>query len=154
MNATELTYRKTAAQGASGFGLLVALCDTLAGNLRRAADAERGNDIEKRCQEVNHALLVVAYLEDGVTRGSGGKLAQRLAAIYSSLRRKMIEAQAKRSVEILEQQMAVVLTLRKHWHDLDLRATSPAEVHGWVPAQSFSSFASQQYEPSASSWSA
>jgi flagellin-specific chaperone FliS len=154
MNATELTYRKTAAQGASGFGLLVALCDTLAGNLRRAADAERSNDIEKRCREVNHALLVVAYLEDGVARGSDGVLAQRLTIIYSSLRRKMIEAQAKRSAEILEQQMTVVLTLRKHWHELDVRATSPAEVPGWVPAQSFSSFASQQYEPSASSWSA
>jgi flagellin-specific chaperone FliS len=154
MNATELTYRKTAAQGASGFGLLVALCDTLAGDLRRAADAERANDIEGRCREVNHALLVVGYLEDGIARGSGGALAKRLAAIYSSLRRKMIEAQAKRSVEILEQQMAVVLTLRKHWHELDVRATSPAEVPTWVPAQSLSTFATQQYEPCVSSWSA
>ena|SRR5580698_7047562 len=154
MNATELTYRKTAAQGASGFGLLVALCDTLAGDLRRAADAERANEIETRCREVNHALLVVGYLEDGVVRGSGGVLAQRLMAIYSSLRRKMIEAQAKRSAELLEQQMAVVLMLRKHWHELDVRATTQVEVPEWMPAQSFSTLASQQYEPCASSWSA
>ena len=37
MNPTELAYRKTAVEGASGFGLMIALYDTLAGNLRRAA---------------------------------------------------------------------------------------------------------------------
>jgi flagellin-specific chaperone FliS len=46
MSPTEMAYRKTAVGGASGFGLLIALYDTLAGDLRRAADAERANDIE------------------------------------------------------------------------------------------------------------
>ena len=38
MSPTEMAYRKTAIGGASGFGLLVALYDTLAGDLRRAAN--------------------------------------------------------------------------------------------------------------------
>ena len=56
MNRTDLAYRKTAVEGASGFGLLIALYDTLAGNLRRAAAAQRRNDLEDRCHEVKHAL--------------------------------------------------------------------------------------------------
>jgi len=37
MNRTDMAYRKSAVEGATGFGLLIALYDTLAGDLRRAA---------------------------------------------------------------------------------------------------------------------
>jgi hypothetical protein len=59
MNRTDVTYRKTAAEGASGFGLLIALYDTLAGDLRRAAEAERSNDIEQRCHDGHQRGAVV-----------------------------------------------------------------------------------------------
>jgi len=95
MSPTEMAYRKTALSGSGGFGLLIALYDTLAGDLRRAAEAESRNDIGMRCQKINHALTVIAYLEDWIDRGPGGELAQGLKAFYGSLRRKMIEAQAK-----------------------------------------------------------
>jgi flagellar secretion chaperone FliS len=120
MNRTDVTYRKTAAEGASGFGLLIALYDTLAGNLRRAAEAERSNDIEQRCREVNHALLVIAHLEDWVRGGCGGELADQLVVFYASLRRDLVEAQARRSSRMLEMQMAKVLQLREMWQQFDL----------------------------------
>src|SRR5271169_6196761 len=133
MNQTDLAYRKTAVEGASGFGLLVALYDTLAGNLRRAAAAERSNDLEQRTTELNHALLVIAHLEDWVRRGSSGELADYLLVLYRSLRCKIIEAQAKRSLEILEQQMTEVLRIREVWQGLELRGISPTkEARGWV----------------------
>lgn len=152
MNAMELAYRKSATQGASGFGLLIALYDTLAGDLRRAAEAERNNNIEKRCREVNHALLVTAHLEDWVHRGGGGELAEQLLTFYSSLRRLMIEAQAKRSAEMLEQQMTLVLSVRRTWHELEARNSSQAPA--WAQIQAFPGSAPQHYERSASSWSA
>jgi flagellar protein FliS len=151
MFATEQAYRKTASEGASGLSLLVALYDTLAGDLRRAAEAERCNNIEKRCAEVKHALLVVAHLEDWIHRGSGGELADRLKAFYASLRRDMIVAQAKRSPELLERQMESVLKVRKIWHDLDSRRAPSSEIPAWAHSQSLPSMPSQSY---ASSWSA
>jgi flagellar biosynthetic protein FliS len=129
MNRTDVTYRKTAAEGASGFGLLIALYDTLACDLRRAAEAERSNDIEQRCLEVNHALLVIAHLEDWVRSGCGGELADQLVAFYASLRRDLLEAQVRRSARMLELQMAKVLQLREMWQQFDLpTAGSGAEV--------------------------
>jgi flagellar biosynthetic protein FliS len=119
MQSTELFYRKSAAQGASGFGMLIALYDTLAGNLRRAADAERSNNLEKRCLELNHAFLVIGYLEDAIERASGGDLAQQLVSLYSSLRLKLIEAQARRSPEILERQVERVLSIRESWQTME-----------------------------------
>jgi flagellar biosynthetic protein FliS len=102
-------------------GLLISLFDTLAGNLRRAGKAQREDDIERRCREVRHALLVIGHLENWVEQGTGGVLAQELAAFYSSLRRKVIEAEAANSAEILEKQMFRVLELREHWQQIELR---------------------------------
>jgi len=154
MNSTELAYRKTAVEGASGFGLLIALYDTLAGNLRRAADAQRNNDIEKRCQEINHALLVVGYLEDWIDRGSGGELAQKLVAFYATMRKKLIEAQARKSPELLEEQMNLVLSIRGNWQDLETRATTALDAPNRPQPQSYPGAPPSQYERSTSSWSA
>lgn len=154
MSPTEMAYRKTALGGASGFGLLTALYDTLAGDLKRAADAERRNDIQARCQQVNHALLVIGYLEDWIDRGPGGELAQQLTVFYRSLRRKLIEAQAKRSAEILEEQMAQVLEIRAIWQGMEVNASSSTvEVPAWVQTPGYPG-GSNGFERSASSWSA
>jgi flagellar protein FliS len=115
-------YRTSAAQGASGIGLLIALYDTLAGNLRRAAEAERTDDIAQRNREVKHALVVIAHLEDWVERGDGGELADQLRALYGSLRQQLMQAQAQRSAILLERQMAKVLELRELWQQTELQA--------------------------------
>jgi flagellar secretion chaperone FliS len=157
MTRIDLEYRKTAAEGASGFGLLIALYDTLAGDLRRAADAERNGDLEKRGREVNHAMLVMAYLEDWTRRGSDGELAQRLVAFYGSVRRKLVEAEANRSAKILEEQMALVLEIREHWQKIDFH-TEPSgpEILAPVPAktQAYPSAVAGQLERKTGSWSA
>jgi flagellar protein FliS len=154
MNPTEMTYRKTAVEGASGFGLLIALYDTLAGNLRRAADAQRRGDIQKRCEELKHALLVIGYLEDWVDRKEGGELAQRLLAFYANLRARLIKAQAKQSAEILEREMIVVLAIRGTWHDLEARASSALELLPTSETLKYPGTVPPQEEPSVYSWSA
>lgn len=154
MTPTELAYRKTAVEGATGFGLLVGLYDTLAGDLRRAADAERNNQIEARCKELNHAFLVIAYLEDWLQRGSGGQLARELAAFYSSLRRNLIKAQAARSAAMIEEQMALVLKVRGTWQQFEGRgqSTPAAAAHGHISG--YPGAPTMQADRSASSWSA
>jgi flagellar protein FliS len=154
MNPTELAYRRTAVEGTSGFGLLIALYDTLAGNLSRGAEAQRKNDIEKRCKEVNHALLVIAHLEDWVDREGGGELAQKLARFYAGLRVHLIEAQAKQSAEMLEQQMRIVLAIRGTWQDLETRACSVLDSPSSNQTLQFAAATTVQPERSALSWSA
>ena len=153
MQSPEFRYRKTAAEGASGLGLLIALYDTLAGNLRRAADAERSNDLENRCAEMNHALLVIGYLEDCIERAGGGDLAQRLVILYSSLRRKLIEAQVKRSPTLLEEQMEVVLRIRESWQAMDL-ASPDGHAYDDPALQTGQEAVSTTAAPRSTSWSA
>jgi flagellar biosynthetic protein FliS len=118
---TDLAYRKTAIQGSSGFGLLIAIFDALAEDLRRAAQAERNNDIEKRCHEANHAVYIIGFLEDRLLHGDGGPLADELRAFYRTLRRKLLQAQINRSAEGLEELMTAVLKIREAWQKADQR---------------------------------
>ena len=155
MSPTELAYRKTAIAGASGFALMIALYDTLAGDLLRAAEAERRNDIEARCEQVNHALLVIAHLEDWIHHGPGGPLAQQLIDFYASLRRKMIEAQAKRSSEILDEQVSRVLEIRTIWQKCELREPpSPPQPQFRNQAPMYPGSLPAQSERISSGWSA
>jgi len=154
MSTTEDVYRNTAVAGASGFGMLIALYETLAGNLQRAADAERKNDLEKRTLEMNHAFLVVGYLENWIEQGSGGELAQRLVRFYASLRRRMIQAQAKRSAEMMEQQMALVLKVRGTWQEIEFRGTIAEDHPDWAQTLHDPEAMSEPNERGASSWSA
>jgi len=154
MTPSELAYRRTAVEGASGFGLLIALYDTLAGDLRRAAEAQRSNDVPRRCKEVNHALLVIGYLENWIDRENGGELSQRLIAFYANLRRVLIEAQVKQDPEMLEGQMALVVEIRGTWQDLEARATTALEVPPAYQTQSYPGASASQERRSASNWSA
>lgn len=153
MIRTDLAYRKTAAVGDGGIGLLIALFDTLAGDLRRAAIAERDGDLEKRCNEARHALLVIGYLEDAVTRGVEGELAQKLALFYRLTRRRILEAQAKRSARALEDAMAEVLNVRELWQRIGDNAPPPeASLPARMPG--FSGVTESYAERSENNWAA
>jgi flagellar biosynthetic protein FliS len=152
MTRIDLAYRKTAVEGASGFGLLIALFDTLAGNIQRAAEAERANDIEKRSYEVKHALLVIGCLEDWVRRGPGGELAEQLVAFYKKLRGELVQAQIRRSADAFQQQMASVLQIRQFWQLADMRQAN-VEPEVLRPMNGLE-FAAMQVETRHSNWSA
>ena len=123
MNPMEDTYRTAVATGASGFSLLIALYDTLAGDLRRAAGAQRAKDLEQRSKELNHALRVLAVLESS-TDAERGALAQGLVGFYANTRRQILEAQGKQSAEMLEHLMTEVLKLRELWQKMEAKGTT------------------------------
>jgi flagellar protein FliS len=149
MSNTEMSYRRMAVEGASPIGLMIALFDTLVGNLRRAASALRENDIETRCKELNHAALVLARLESWLDLKNGGESAQTMARFYAYLRAKMMEASMSKSAEVLEAQIDMVVHVRSAWQQLDLQSTQVPEKPLEFPmAQIGAQYASTQDEGS------
>ncbi len=124
MNPTKLAYRQAAVEGASGLGLLIALYDTLISDLRRASDAQRNHNIPCRCNQVNHALLTLGFVENWIDRESEGELSRQLLAFYSTLRSALIAAQAKQSADLLEQHIPQLLKLRTRWQELESQSPS------------------------------
>ncbi len=115
----ELSYRRSAAAGASWIGLTIALYDTITGNLRRAAKAIRENKIEARCNEVNHALLVLGQLESMMSKQGKDDLSDSLSMFYSVIRLKMMEASIKQSAPLMEAQIELILQVRTAWQQRD-----------------------------------
>jgi len=134
LSETGLSYRRSAIEGASPIGLIIALFDTLVGDLRRAADALRKNDIETRCRELNHAALVLGRLDSWVDLENGGESAQTLSRFYAYLRAKMMEASATKSVSLLETQIEMILHVRTAWHLLDSSSPQLSEKKAEAPA--------------------
>lgn len=124
----EMTYRNCAIGGASPIGLIIALFDRLVADLGRAAQAIHKEDIETRCQELNHAVLIVGQLESWIDKANGGQPARELSTFYSYLRAKMMEASIKKSATILESLIEMVLHVRSSWQQFDVPTTSQADA--------------------------
>lgn len=125
---TELSYQRAAIEGASPIGLMIVLFDTLAGDLRRAVTALKQNDIETRCRELNHGILVLGQLENWLDLENGGESAATLARFYTYLRAKMMEAAITKSAKLLEVQIEMLLHVRSSWQKLDTTPTPVGEM--------------------------
>jgi flagellar protein FliS len=123
-NVIELSYRRSAIEGASPIGLVIALYDALTRDLRRAAIAIRTDDIEARCGTLNHATLVLGQLEDWIDKTNGGDLAKNLSQFYAYLRSKLFEAGVEKSAPILEAQIELIAQLRTAWQQRDTPAAA------------------------------
>ena len=114
-----LQYRQAATQQASVVGLVIALHDTLLGNLRRAAQAIEMNDIPTRCNELIHGFKVLQQLDAMLDMENGGATAVSVRRFYGYTREQMLRSQFKLSASILRDQIKSVLEVRQAWHQLD-----------------------------------
>jgi flagellar protein FliS len=146
MSTTEMSYRRSAIQGASRIGLMIALFDQLASDLRRAAAALRNNDIETRCRELNHAFLVLGQLENWVDVKNGGESAQTLSRFYAYLRAKVLEAGAIKSAKLLEMQVDMILLVRSSWQQLDAPPPQVSEIPAQIPVRAVGAAAEETSE--------
>lgn len=134
------SYRTNAVASASPVGLVVLLYEQLIEDLRRAADAMRAQDVQKRTRELDHGLCIIGQLQGSLDQERGGEAARYLDRYYSSLRSRLLQAQFQISAEILNEQIVVLLDLRQAWLELEQQTTparsvppnafpSPTEVH-------------------------
>jgi flagellar protein FliS len=143
---TELTYRRSSIAGATSIGLMIVLFDTLVGDLRRAANALRKDDIETRCRELNHAALVLGQLESWVDLKNGGESAETLSRFYAYLRAKMMEASINKSAAVLDTQIDMILHVRSAWQQLDTSPLPTAEEQAGGPSEQIHSLDSPTAE--------
>ncbi len=116
-----LAYRRAAAQQASVVGLVIALYDTLAGDIQRAIGAMRRRDIEERAVQLRHGFSVLMQLNSLVDCEHGGQTALNLQRFYEYLRRELLRAQFTQDESILERASSLLLEVRGAWQEVDAR---------------------------------
>jgi flagellar protein FliS len=128
--SASLEYRRAATQQASVVGLVIALHDTLMGDLRRAAEAMERNDIPTRCEQLIHGFKVLTQLEAMLNREEGGAAVKNIARFYSHVRGQMLKAQFKLDPAMLRKQVQIVMEVRQAWEQVD---SSPSHDGGPRP---------------------
>jgi len=120
----KLSYREQAARGASPVHLVMLLYEQAIEDLHRALVAQRQGQIEERFRQVDHALLVLGYLQATLDKEHGGRVAANLEQFYNQIRAGLMEAQCRQSAQGIEQQISHLMLVREAWEEVE-RATPP-----------------------------
>jgi flagellar secretion chaperone FliS len=123
-------YRETDVRGATAVRLVVLLYEQMIQDLRQAAQAIEQNDIELRTNHINHAILVIAYLQSGLDFATGGKVAQDLSDFYDILRQNLVQVQFHPSQAGIGQQITDLLEVREAWTEVERAEQSSVTIEG------------------------
>jgi flagellar protein FliS len=119
-------YRESEISGDNPVHLVVLLYDQLLRDLQRALDAFRKQDVERRCAELDHALVVLVQLQGSLNLDGGGEVAQSLDRFYDLVRENLVRASMEGSTDLLEKQWRNILQVREAWLEVERQHPVPA----------------------------
>ena len=123
MTNPAMEYRKRAVEGASPVGLVVLLYGGAVTALMRAISAIDAGNIEKRVNELNKVLAILAELEGTLDFEKGGAVAEQLKKYYIVLRSQVLEASIKNSKPILEELVKNMTGIKEAWQQVERETT-------------------------------
>jgi len=112
-------YRQASTRGSSPVGLVVRLYDAILEDFRRAIQAIQSRDVEARTSVLNHALQIVAELQNSLDLERGAQVARRLDGFYNVTRGLILEANVSGSREKLERLTALYNPVRQAWQQAE-----------------------------------
>jgi len=120
-------YRENTARLATPVGRVVLLYEQLIQDLGRAMAAMQQQQVEARTGFLNHALLVLGLLQGSLDLERGGEVARNLERFYELVRTRLMDAHLRASAAILEEQRALLLSMRAAWVEVEKAEAPPAE---------------------------
>lgn len=126
-------YRESELAGDNPVRLVILLYDQLLRDLHRALDAFEKQDVPRRCEELDHALEVLAQLQGTLNLESGGEVAANLDNFYHLVRDTLLRASLEGSPELLKEQWRQILAVREAWLEVERQQAPPAEKSGPPP---------------------
>ena len=112
-------YRENTARRSTPVGRVVLLYEQLIQDVGQAIAALKNQQVELRTQALNHALVVLATLQGSLDLDQGGEVAKNLDRFYGLVRNRLLDAQFQASDRILEEQRALLLSLRAAWLEVE-----------------------------------
>jgi flagellar secretion chaperone FliS len=122
-----MNYASESAAGVTPVGLVIRLYENIVADLGRAVYAVRDGDIEKRTAQLQHALLLIAHLQNALDLQTGGEPARQLDRFYSLARTCILEAQFRQSGKLLEELAQDFLSVREAWAEVEKQVAVTAQ---------------------------
>ncbi|MBZ5642912.1 MAG: flagellar export chaperone FliS [Acidobacteriia bacterium] len=111
-----LTYRQVSASGATPIGQVLSLYDTILRDFLRAISAIQAGDVETRVFELNHALLVIAHLQNVLDFERGGEAAKHFELFYTVARGMIVQANIAATPKAIEELIDLFGGIRQAWY--------------------------------------
>ncbi len=118
MNARN-EYLENSVRGASPLGLVVKLYEQVVEDLKRAMAAIDSNQIDKRTNAINHAILILEQLQGRLDHKAGGEVADNLDRFYNVIRDRLLQAHILQSKAQISEVMSAVLEVRNAWQQAE-----------------------------------
>ena len=135
-------YREADVRGATAVHLVVLLYEQIIRDLSQGAQAIEQNDIELRTRCINHAILVVGYLQSPLDFGKGGRVAKDLDQFYNALRQNLMQVQFFPSKNGMNQLITDALAVREAWIEVERAETALTTRSVSVPSAAASPISS------------
>ena len=119
-------YRESEVTSDNPVHLVVLLYDQLLRDLRCALDAFAQRDIQRRCRELDHALLVLAQLQGSLNLQDGGEVAEIIDRFYNLVRDDLLRASIEDAPALVEKRWRNILSVREAWLEVERQQTVPA----------------------------
>jgi len=101
-------YQDSAVRGATPI-------DSAIEDMRRALAAMQQSDVEARANQIGHALMVLQQLQGTLDFERGGEAARQFEQFYNLMRAKLLEAQMRGSLELMQKQIRYMSEVRECW---------------------------------------
>lgn len=115
MNDPRRAYLDAAVHGAKPVRLTILLYEQIVQDISRAAEAVGKDNYETTAKEISHAVGVIGYLQATLKPDAKTQVTVNLARFYAMVREQLMEAQVRRSREILEDLRRYLLDVREAW---------------------------------------
>jgi flagellar secretion chaperone FliS len=150
-----LFYREATVRCASPARLVVLLYEQALEDLRRALAALHAGDVEARTGAINHAILVIGYLQGSLDMERGGQVSQNLARFYNMIRDGLVEAQRLQSARVIDEQIAHLALVHEAWVEVERETSEQTSAPSPAPAaEAAPSLSSSAAVAATTEWSA
>jgi len=124
LNAYNSVGVQSAVDGASPYQLIVMLLDGALDRIASAKGAMERKDTAKQGALLGKAITIIDNMRASLDHGQGGELAERLAALYDYMERRLLEAGANADPAGLDEVAELLREIKAGWDAI------PAEYRG------------------------
>lgn len=118
-------YQQTQVQCGTPVELVVKLYDAAITNMVKARESLVRNDLRGKRDAVSRTLAVISELQSTLDMKKGGQIAVQLDALYSYITGKVLDFNANRNAQSLDEAHRLMSTLRDAWSQVASGSAPP-----------------------------
>ncbi|MGZ3236297.1 MAG: flagellar export chaperone FliS [Burkholderiaceae bacterium] len=120
---------ETGVTSASPHHLIVMLFEGTLIAVSTAINCMKANDIAGKAQAISKAIMIIDNgLRASLNKKVGGQIAENLDALYEYMSNRLIMANVKNQVEILEEVHRLLMDLKTAWDVIGVKATETTQA--------------------------